>query len=110
MDQDIRRDPRYNVTVQASVRNEAAARSPVKVTNNSARGCRFSSMRRLETGSSVVLTVGKAAALDAKVRWRLGGAHGVRFERPLHPLVLEHIRLFLSEEPAFVAEREPMTV
>jgi hypothetical protein len=34
----------------------------------------------------------------------------VRFDSPLHPVVLDHIRLFLSKEPALVAEREPLTV
>ena len=64
-------------------------------------------MRRLDKGALIVLAFGEAAVLDAKVRWRVGGAHGVRFETPLHPVVLDHIRLFLSKEPALVAERMP---
>jgi len=30
----------------------------------------------------------------------------VRFVRPLQPAVLDHIRLFVSKEPALVAERD----
>jgi hypothetical protein len=108
MERRIRRDPRYSVTVDASVGDEAVAGSAVRVTNVSARGCRFSSVRRIEKGSLIVLAFGEAAVLDAKVRWRVGGAHGVRFEAPLHPVLLDHVRLFLSKEPAFVAERQPM--
>ena len=109
MSQESRRDPRYSVTVDASFGNEAVDGSPVKVTNVSARGCRFSTVKRLDKGSSIVLAFGKAAVLDAKVRWRVGGAHGVRFATPLHPAVLDHIRLFLSKEPALVAARVALT-
>jgi len=108
MERKNRRDPRYSVTVDASLGNEAVTRSAVRVTNVSARGCRFSSVRRLEKGSHIMLAFGNAAVLDARVRWRIGGAHGVRFEDPLHPVVLDHIRLFLSKEPAYVAERQPL--
>lgn len=104
-----RRDPRYDVAVDASFRNATLARSPVRVKNLSASGCRFSSQRRLEAGSLIVLTFGEVATLDATVRWRFGGAHGVRFATALDPGVLDHIRLFLSEQPALVAEREPAT-
>lgn len=109
MTQENRRDPRYSVKVDASFGNEAVSGSAVRITNVSSRGCRFASMRRLQKGSRIVLAFGATAVLDAKVRWRVGGAHGVRFEAPLHPVVLDHIRLFLSKEPALVAERVPLS-
>jgi hypothetical protein len=31
--------------------------------------------------------------------------HGISFDEPLHPAVLDHIRLFLSREPALIEER-----
>jgi hypothetical protein len=108
MEWESRRDPRYSVIVDARFGDEPVAGSAVRVTNVSARGCRFSTVRRIEKGSRIVLAFGKAAVLDAKVRWRVGGAHGVRFEAPLHPVVLDHIRLFLSKEAALVAERVPL--
>ena len=108
MGQENRRDPRYDVAVGASYRNGPEGRSLVKVTNVSARGCRFMSERRLEVGSPILLSFGTASTLDAKVRWRVGKAHGIRFAEALHPTVLDHIRLFLSEEPALVAERAPI--
>jgi len=108
MGQEHRRDPRYNVEVGASFRNGSATRNLVKVSNISMRGCRFSSAHALERGAPIVLTFG-GVALDAKVRWRVGKTHGVRFVEPLHSAVLDHIRLFLSETPAFSAEREPIS-
>ena len=109
MGHENRRDPRYDVAVGASYWNGPDGRILVKVTNVSARGCRFASERRLETGSPIVMAFGNAATLDAKVRWRVGKTHGIRFAEPLHPAVLDHIRLFLSEDPALVAERAPIT-
>src|SRR5688572_25670908 len=109
MPEQHRRDPRYNVAVGASFRDRADALTLVRVSNLSARGCRFSSERRLEAGSLIVLTFGKAGTLEARVRWRVGGSHGVRFGKALEPGVLDHIRLFLSEEPALVAEREALS-
>ena len=108
MVQENRRDPRYNVAVGASYWNGGDGRTMVKVSNVSARGCRFASDRLLETGSPIVVSFGNAATVDAKVRWRVGKMHGVRFAEPLHPTVLDHIRLFLSEEPALYAERAPL--
>lgn len=110
MTQENRRDSRYDVEVEATIGNEAVPGSAIRVTNVSARGCRFASVKRLEKGSNIVLAFGAAAMLEAKVRWRVGGAHGVRFAAPLHPVVLDHIRLFLSKGPAYVAEREVLTV
>jgi hypothetical protein len=108
MEPEHRRDPRYNVAVGASYSNGADGRSLVKVTNVSARGCRFVSERRLEPRAAIVVSFGRAATLDAKVRWRVGKVHGIRFAEALDQAALDHIRLFLSEEPALVAEREPV--
>ena len=109
MERKDRRDPRYNVMVDASFGSETVAGSAVRVTNLSARGCRFNSVRRMEMGTAIVLSFGDATLLEAKVRWRAGGSHGVRFVTPLDDMVVDHIRLFLSKEPALVAEREAVT-
>jgi hypothetical protein len=104
-----RRDDRYNVAVAASFQNGTGASNPVRVTNISATGCRFSAPGKLPTGSLITMSFGRLGQRHAKVRWRVGTGHGVRFDEPLLPAALDHIRLFLSEQPAFVAEREPMT-
>lgn len=110
MTSESRREPRYNIAVEASVRDGSDNHQPVRVTNLSAAGCRFvSSDRRLRMRTLVSLSFGRAGVVDAKVRWRVGDMHGVRFDRPLQPAVLDHIRLFLSEKPALVAEREGLT-
>lgn len=110
MAKDVQRELRYNVAVDASVRHGTAGHRWVKVTNLSATGCRFvSPARRLGMGASVTLSFGRAGLVEAKVRWRLGDTHGLRFDRPIQRAVLDHIRLYLSEEPALVAERVAVT-
>lgn len=110
MTSESRREPRYNIAVEASVRDGTDNQQAVNVTNLSAAGCRFASPdRRLRMRTLVSLSFGRAGVVDAKVRWRVGDMHGVRFDRPLQPAVLDHIRLFLSEKPALVAEREGLT-
>lgn len=109
MAREDQREPRYKVAVDASFRLGTANRRAVTVTNLSATGCRFVSQGpRLGLGSLVTLSFGRGSLVDAKVRWRFGDTHGVRFSRPLQPAMLDHIRLFVSREPALVAERDAM--
>lgn len=105
----VRREPRYNIAVEADARVGDIVRQAVNVTNVSATGCRFvAPLRRLAMGTPVTLTIGRASVIDARVRWRIGDTHGLRFAHPLQPAMLDHIRLFLSERPAYVAERDAM--
>ncbi len=103
----IWRSPRYAIAVDADARIGKVVEQAVHVTNLSASGCRFvSPFRRLVMGTPITLTFGRSGVIAAKVRWRIGETHGVRFLQPLQPAMLDHIRLFLSEKPAFVAERD----
>ena len=107
MSYEKRREPRYNVAVAATYSN-GGQQQAVRVTNVSARGCRFvSADRRLGPGAFLTMLFGRVGVLDAKVRWRVGKTHGVRFDQELHPAALDHIRLFLSEQPALTAETVP---
>ena len=102
-----RREPRYTVRLEAQVRNGSGSARAVRVTNLSRQGCRFELCEiRLGQGSFLTITVGPVGFLDAHVQWRDGDWHGIRFDQPLHPAVLDHLRLFLSQEPALVADLE----
>ncbi|HYC80219.1 MAG TPA: PilZ domain-containing protein [Croceibacterium sp.] len=103
-----RRDARYGVDVDARVRNGMGAPRPVKVTNLSVSGCRFAALGNgIGVDAFVTITFGRLGFLDARVKWRAGEMHGIRFEQSLHPAVLDHIRYFLSQEAAFVEEVVP---
>ena len=110
MGDDKREDERYKVGLAARLSHDAATSRAVTVTNVSSRGCRFTwADAPLEPGTGLTMNFGRVGLLDAKVAWRTGRAYGVRFDQPLQPVMLDHIRLFLSEEPALVAERAGST-
>ncbi len=78
----------------------------VAISNLSLDGCRFTaSGRRIAAGTLLALGVGPVGTLHARVAWRVGSVHGISFDQPLHPAVLDYIRLFLSTEPALIEER-----
>ena len=105
MGREKRREPRYRVELDARVRNGTGVPRTVNVTNLSKQGCRFKlSDRRLGTGAFLTITVERVGFLDAHVKWRDGDWHGIRFDNPLHPAVLDHIRMFLSRTPGLEEE------
>jgi len=108
MGYELRHEDRYDVTVVAGFQCGIGTRRPVRVANVSARGCRFVAREgKLGVGSAVTLKFGRVEAINGRVKWRVGRTHGVRFAHALKAEELDHIRLFLSEQPALVAEREP---
>lgn len=101
-----RRSPRYGVDVDGIIRSGGGAEHAVAIANLSVDGCRFTaSGRRMAAGTLLAIGIGPVGLLHARVAWRVGAVHGVSFDQPLHPAVLDHIRLFLSQEPAFIEER-----
>lgn len=103
---DRRRAPRYGVEVAGIIRSGTIGEETVAISNLSIDGCRFSApRRRIAAGTVLTMAVGPVGILHARVAWRVGAVHGVRFDQPLHPAVLDHIRLFLSKHPALIEER-----
>lgn len=99
-------EDRYNVQVGVDLHNGVGSARSVTVTNLSRSGCRFVADRQLRFGARIAIAIGRAGVLNARVVWRIGKTHGVRFDRPLPQPVFDHIRLFLSKQPALVAERQ----
>lgn len=105
MGREKRKDPRYAVTLDARVRNGSGTSRTVQVSNLSLHGCRFKlTDNRLGQDAFLTITVERVGFLEARVKWRDGDWHGIRFDHPLHPAVLDHIRLFLSRVPGLTAE------
>nr|WP_166178789.1 PilZ domain-containing protein [Altererythrobacter segetis] len=104
--QDRRRAARYGVQIQGLIRGEDGVERAVAISNLSVEGCRLNVPgRHLAAGTMLTIGVGPVGLLHAHVAWRVGAVHGVSFDQPLHPAVLDHIRLFLSTEPAVIEER-----
>ncbi len=102
---DRRRAARYDVEVQGIIRGEGGVECVVPISSLSVEGCRLTvAERRLAAGTLLSIAVGPVGLLHARVAWRVGAIHGVSFDQPLHPTVLDHIRLFLSSEPALIEE------
>lgn len=107
---ELRHEDRYDVQVSASMHSETGGDEPVRVTNLSNRGCRFTSTRKMPRGAAISIKAGRAKPLQASVQWRVDHTHGVRFDEPIADALLDHIRLFLSEQPALIADRQEGTV
>lgn len=96
-----RREPRHVVDVDARIRNGTGAPRTVTLTDLSRRGCQI---RVPGTGfgvdSFVTVTLAGLGYLDARVKWRREDLHGICFEEPLHPAVLDHLRHALDRQPS----------
>ena len=104
-----RREDRYDVQLAADLHSETGKAEPVRIVNLSSQGCRFTMPRKVRLGKLITIAVGRVGRLDAEVRWRVGRTYGVRFDDQIPDTWLDHMRLFLSEKPAYVAERVPAT-
>jgi hypothetical protein len=105
----LREESRYHVQVAADLQVGDDTFEPVRITNLSRSGCRFTVRRDSALARLITIVVGRVGHLDAEVKWRSGKTYGVRFDAALPQVVLDHMRLFLSEQPALVAEREAAT-
>lgn len=100
-----RHGDRYDVQLDASMQSAEGSRQEVMVTNLSNTGCRFDAKRKLGLGAAIAIQAGRTEPVWARIRWRVGDAHGASFDEPLPDAVLDHLRMFLSETPALIAER-----
>jgi hypothetical protein len=101
-----RASPRYAVAVEAVIRAPGGSEHKASLSNLSLHGCRCSVLgRRIPAGTRLSIAVGPVTLLHARIAWRVGAVHGISFDEALHPAVLDHIRLFLSTEPALIEER-----
>ena len=103
---DQRHEDRYDIQVVASLRSGTGTARSISLTNLSRNGCRFVADRTMRFGMRITITAGRSEPLTARILWRFGRMHGVRFDKALPEEIFDHIRLFLSERPALVAERQ----
>jgi len=82
---------RVPIEVPAGLRQRGAAGVSVQVMDLSVHGFRVATHLQLEEGSDVWLRLPGLEPCHAVVAWSKGNYVGCRFERPLHPAVLEMI-------------------
>jgi hypothetical protein len=84
--------PRHELTIIGRVFTVGGSRD-VTILDLSESGCQFyDASRRLENGARLTIKIGPVGPIEATVRWRRGDNVGVKFNTPLYPSVLEHIR------------------
>ena len=82
---------RVTVTLGAGLRQRGAAGISVQVMDLSIEGFRATTHLEMMEGTDVWLRLPGLEACHAKVMWRKGTQIGCRFERPLHPAVLDMV-------------------
>ena len=82
---------RVTIEMPAGLRQRGAAGVSVQVMDLSTHGFRAQTHLELEEGADVWLRLPGLEPCHAKVAWAKANFVGCRFERPLHPAVLEMI-------------------
>lgn len=92
LESDSRRADRITVRLTAALREPGTStRFDVTVLDMSMTGLRFETSFTLRPGQHIFLTIPSLGVLDAEVAWQRSYVYGARFERPLHPAVLDHL-------------------
>lgn len=83
---------RYDISIVGTLRTGTGKRE-VTIVDLSEKGCRiFDRMGHLAPNMSVTIKIGPVGPIDATMRWQEQPYAGIRFDNPLYPAVLEHIR------------------
>ena len=79
----IKRTPRIDTSINASVTDSDGDRIPVVVLDISSQGCRMETDGELKIGEKVQLNVGRFGSFPAQIRWALGNEAGAAFLEPV---------------------------
>ena len=86
-----RSEARHGVTIVGRVYGQGGSREAT-IYDLSSHGCRVEDRSLARPGSRVTIKIGSIGPLGATIRWRTDEMVGLKFESPLYPSVLEHIR------------------
>ena len=86
-----RSEARHGVTIVGRVYGHGGSREAT-IFDLSSHGCRVEDRSLARPGSRVTIKIGSIGPLGAVIRWRTDEMVGLKFESPLYPSVLEHIR------------------
>ncbi|MGX7894921.1 PilZ domain-containing protein [Tsuneonella sp. HG222] len=106
-----RRDERHGITVPGRYRSGTGMAVDVTLRDLSQGGCQIHDrLGRLEVDQFVTIRIGPIGPIEARVRWLDGRVAGIRFDQPLAPSVLEHVREIAAEAGLASAPNPPPTV
>lgn len=90
-----RSEDRHEVTIVGRLYGSDGSRE-VTIYDLSTHGCRVEDHSFSRPGSLVTIKIGSVGPVRAVIRWRRNASIGLKFEDPLYPSVMEHIRRDLS--------------
>ena len=86
-----RSEARHEVTIVGRVHGHGGSRE-VTIFDLSSHGCRVEDRALPKPGSHITIKIGSIGPIGAIVRWRRDAVTGLKFEYPLYPAILQHIR------------------
>jgi hypothetical protein len=87
--QQPRRSDRIALSADVSLRRLGQNSYRVKVTDLSPEGCKVDLVERPRVGEHMLLKLAGLEVLDAETCWVEGYVAGLRFEKPIHPAVVD---------------------
>ncbi len=83
---------RHDISIMGTLRTGTGKRE-VTIVDLSENGCRIlDRIGFLSPDLAVTIKIGPVGPIDATVRWQDRPYAGIRFDNPLYPAVLDHIR------------------
>jgi hypothetical protein len=83
---------RHDLTILGRIFTARGSRD-VTILDLSETGCQFHAAgSQLKADNRLTIKLGPVGPIEATVRWNRGDRHGVQFNSPLYPSVLQHIR------------------
>lgn len=88
---EVRASARQEVHLSATVLSGTGEQITVEMTDISDSGCQVRKSAALEEGSVLRLTIPSFTSFAATVVWAEDDVMGLRFEKRLHPMILDQI-------------------
>jgi hypothetical protein len=88
---DPRRAFRLTVEIEVKLSGSNVGRQTAELRDLSVTGCRIACVSNYPVGTTVIITIPGLAPIGAQVRWSDVAFCGLRFNAPMHPLVVERV-------------------
>jgi hypothetical protein len=88
---DARSGLRLEVEIDVTLSGSSVGRQKVELRDISVSGCRIACVSNYPVGTTVIVNLPGLAPIGAQVRWSDIAFCGLRFNAPIHPLVVERV-------------------
>ena len=88
---DARSGLRLEVEIEVTLSGSSVGRKKVELRDISVSGCRIACVSNYPAGTTVIVNLPGLSPLGAQVRWSDLAFCGLRFNAPMHPLVVDRI-------------------